>query len=55
MDPSFEKEPMAIYGITDSDVEFHERRIINEADREIETETSNLLFLLNIYRTFDCG
>jgi hypothetical protein len=26
--------------ITDDDVDFHERRIINEADREIESETS---------------
>jgi|LauGreDrversion4_2_1035121.scaffolds.fasta_scaffold201491_1 hypothetical protein len=39
---------MAINGITDEDVEFHERRIINEADREIETETSKIYFSIII-------
>lgn len=56
MDPAFEKEPMAIQGITDSDVEFHERRIINEADREIETETSKKsLYIYRFNRAFNCG
>lgn len=40
MDPEFDKERMAIEGIIDDDVEFHERRIMNESDRDIETETS---------------
>jgi len=39
---------MAINGITDEDVEFYERRIINEADREIETETSKIYFSIII-------
>jgi hypothetical protein len=30
-------------GIIDDDIDFHERRVINEADREIETETSILI------------
>ena len=56
MDPAFEKEPMAIQGITDSDVEFHERRIINEADREIETETSKKsYYIYRLYRAFNFG
>ncbi len=42
MDPEFDKQRMAIEGIIDDDVEFHERRIMNESDRDIETETSKL-------------
>ena len=45
MDPGFEKDRIATEGIIDDDVEFHERRIINEADREIETETSKFIVL----------
>jgi hypothetical protein len=45
MDPEFDKERMAIEGIIDDDVDFHERRIMNESDRDIETETSKFYFI----------
>ncbi len=41
MDPSIDIQRVGKQGIIDDDVEYHERRVINEADREIETETSN--------------
>jgi hypothetical protein len=42
MDPNLDKERISQFGITDEDVEFKERRVINEADRDIETETSKI-------------
>jgi hypothetical protein len=43
MDPNLDKERISQVGITDEDVEFKERRVINEADRDIETETSKIV------------
>jgi hypothetical protein len=42
-DPEIDGERIARAGIIDEDIEYHERRVINEADREIETETSKFI------------
>ena len=52
-DPEVDMSRVGMEGIIDEDVEFKERRIINEADREIETDTSNTSQNHSLsYRTF---
>ncbi len=43
MDPNLDGERIGKEGIIDEDIEYHDRRIMIEADREIETETSKYL------------
>lgn len=55
-DPELDTSRFSLEGIIDEDVDFHERRVINEADRPIETETSKGCFWVTMnVRAFHYG
>ena len=47
-DPTLDENRICKVGILDEDVDYHERRVIIEADRDIETDTSRLDCLIPI-------
>jgi hypothetical protein len=53
-DPTLDGERIGKIGIIDDDIDYHDRRVINESDREIETETSNPSLYLYFRTLYGC-